>query len=46
MILYDKLSLQFLLVTNLTHFFSMYLLFHLSTYFEHSVLVIRRVKLY
>jgi len=36
-----------ILVNNqLDALFSLYLLFHLSTYFEHSVLIIRRVKLY
>jgi hypothetical protein len=37
--------LEFWLMTNLTHSFSMYL-FHASTCFEQQVLIIRRTNLY
>ena len=35
-----------LVKNQLDELYSMYLLFHLSTCFEHLVLIIRRVKLY
>jgi len=40
------MKLIILMSNQLDALFSMYLLFHLSTRFEHSMFIIRRVKIY